>query len=84
MYAERARQLSGICREGVPEGDTDLGAWARLRRQLIQVEREALIGLRNEGRVPAAAMREVERDLDLEEERLNRLVPEQAAAGTPA
>lgn len=84
MYAERARQLSGICRSGVPERTTDLAAWAELRRKLVGVERETLIALRNEGRISAAAMREVERDLDLEQERLQRVVPAAEPAGVPA
>jgi hypothetical protein len=73
MYQERTRQLAGQCR--VPEdggADLDPAAWVDLRRRLLDTEREALLGLLDEGSVPVAVIREVERDLDLEEERLNR------------
>ena len=73
MYGERARQLMGQCR--VPEAggnDLDPGAWLELRRRLLDAEREALFDLIDDGSVPVAVIREVERDLDLEEERLNR------------
>ena len=43
-----------------------------MRKQLLAVERSALLGLREEGRISLAVLREVERDLDLEEERLSR------------
>ena len=73
MYGERSRQLAGECR--VPEAggnDLDPGDWLELRRRLIESEREALFDLIDEGSVPISVIREVERDLDLEEERLNR------------
>ena len=73
MYGERSRQLAGECR--VPEAggnDLDPVEWLELRRRLIEAEREALFDLIDEGTVPIAVIREVERDLDLEEERLNR------------
>ena len=80
MYALRAQQLAGECRTGMPEGpESDVAAWTRLRRHLLAVERAALLDLRREGRVGMGVMREVERDLDLEEERLNRAVPLDAA-----
>ena len=56
------------------EGGSDLDpvGWLELRHRLLDAEREALLDLLDEGSVPLAAIREVERDLDLEEERLNR------------
>ena len=76
MYAIRAQQLSGACRTGVPEsGDSDVATWTRLRRELLGVERSALLDLRDEGKVNVGVVREVERDLDLEEERLQRAAP---------
>jgi CPA1 family monovalent cation:H+ antiporter len=42
----------------------------RLRQELISVERTTVIGLRNQGVINDAALRRVERDLDLEEIRL--------------
>jgi Na+/H+ antiporter len=73
MYTERVRQLTGDCREGVPaRSQADAAAWKKLRQHLLDVERSALLELRNDGRIPLSVAREVERDLDLEEERLAR------------
>jgi CPA1 family monovalent cation:H+ antiporter len=44
--------------------------YSALRRELIGVERGAILGLRNEGRLKPDIMREIQRDLDLEEARL--------------
>jgi CPA1 family monovalent cation:H+ antiporter len=44
--------------------------YSDLRRELIGVERATLLGLRNEGRLKGDVMREIQRDLDLEEARL--------------
>ncbi|RKQ93655.1 sodium/proton antiporter (CPA1 family) [Solirubrobacter pauli] len=41
-----------------------------VRRDLIQAERAAVLGLRNEGRISQDVQRQIERDLDLEEARL--------------
>lgn len=82
MYTERARQLTGDCREGIPpRSQADVANWAKLRKQLVTVEREALIDLRDEGKISLSVLREVERDLDLEQERLSRsAVPRRPAA----
>jgi monovalent cation/hydrogen antiporter len=42
----------------------------RLRRELLEAERAAVVGLRREGRISDDVMRRVERDLDLEDSRL--------------
>jgi CPA1 family monovalent cation:H+ antiporter len=42
----------------------------RLRRELLEAERAAVVGLRREGRISDEVMRRVERDLDLEDLRL--------------
>jgi CPA1 family monovalent cation:H+ antiporter len=44
--------------------------YGTLRRELIGVERDALLGLRNEGRLRPDVLRQIERDLDLEEARI--------------
>ena len=44
--------------------------YSELRRELIGVERDAILGLRNEGRLRQETMRAIQRDLDLEEARL--------------
>jgi monovalent cation/hydrogen antiporter len=42
----------------------------RLRRELLEAERAAVVGLRRQGRISDEVMRRVERDLDLEDSRL--------------
>jgi monovalent cation/hydrogen antiporter len=55
----------------VPEdGRRELQEYGAMRRELIAVERAALLGLRNDGRVSHDVVRSVERDLDLEEARI--------------
>jgi CPA1 family monovalent cation:H+ antiporter len=45
-------------------------AYQRLMRDVIEAQRAALVQMRNEGLISAEVMRRVERDLDLEETRL--------------
>ncbi|MGI8622899.1 MAG: Na+/H+ antiporter [Solirubrobacteraceae bacterium] len=45
--------------------------YGALRRELIGIERSALLGLRGEGRLRPEVLRQIERDLDLEEARLS-------------
>jgi monovalent cation/hydrogen antiporter len=45
-------------------------AYQRLLRELLRAQRKRLIQLRNEGRIGDEAMHRIERDLDLEESRL--------------
>ena len=76
LYASRAGQLAGECRTGVAEETSDTAAWLRLRLDLLDVEREALIALRTEGQITNALTNAVLSDLDLEAERLQRrMVP---------
>jgi CPA1 family monovalent cation:H+ antiporter len=44
--------------------------YQRLRRELLEAERAAVVGLRRQGRISDDVMRRVERDLDLEDARL--------------
>jgi CPA1 family monovalent cation:H+ antiporter len=46
-------------------------AYQRLLREVIQAQREALLALRNDGEISNEVMRRVERELDLEETRLD-------------
>jgi monovalent cation/hydrogen antiporter len=41
-----------------------------LRRELLEAERAAIVGLRRDRRISDEVMRRVERDLDLEDSRL--------------
>ncbi|MCA1688785.1 MAG: Na+/H+ antiporter, partial [Actinobacteria bacterium] len=45
-------------------------AYQRLMRELLRAQRRTLIELRNEGRIGDEAMHRIERELDLEESRL--------------
>jgi CPA1 family monovalent cation:H+ antiporter len=72
LYAQRAHQLAGECADGVPLPESDTAAWLRLRIQLLQIERRQLTQLRDEGDITAPQMVVVQRDIDLELERLGR------------
>jgi monovalent cation/hydrogen antiporter len=45
--------------------------YQRLRRELLEAEREAIVGLRRDGVINDDAMRRLQRDLDLEDARLD-------------
>ena len=72
LYAQRANQLAGECRDGVPVPDSDTGAWLRLRLDLLGTERARLVQLRDEGRITNALLNAVLGDIDLEESRIER------------
>jgi CPA1 family monovalent cation:H+ antiporter len=74
LYRARFRQCQAVL---TGEGDDGRAAaveprvrYSVLRKELIGVERNALVGLRNTGRLRPDVLREIERDLDLEELRL--------------
>jgi Na+/H+ antiporter len=78
--AERLRGLYGFRRERFrsrvdSEADGSLedrsAGYQRLRRELLDAERRAVIELRRTGRIDDEVMRHVVRDLDLEDERLD-------------
>ena len=78
--AERMRGLYGFRQERFrsrydPEGDGALEErsqnYQRLRRELLDAEREAVTTLRREGAIGDDVMRRVVRDLDLEDARLD-------------
>jgi hypothetical protein len=58
-----------------PEGDGKIEKrslkFQRLRRELLEAERHAVIAMRNTGEISDEVMRRVERDLDLEVSRLD-------------
>jgi Na+/H+ antiporter len=77
--AERLRGLYGFRRSRFQArfDSADDGAieqqsadYQRLRRELLEAERAAVVGLRREGRISDDVMHRVERDLDLEDARL--------------
>jgi Na+/H+ antiporter len=46
-------------------------AYQRVRRELLEAERSAIVALRNEGRIADEVMHRLQRDLDLEDSRLD-------------
>jgi CPA1 family monovalent cation:H+ antiporter len=70
-YEERSRLHMARYRGEENEGDEAFdGAYRRLQSALLQVEREAIIGLRDRGVINDEAMRTVQHSLDLEAVRL--------------
>jgi monovalent cation/hydrogen antiporter len=45
-------------------------AYQRLLRELLQAQRQAIVQLRNQGRISNDVMHRIERELDLEDTRL--------------
>ena len=70
LYSTRAQQLAGACRLGVADEQSDVAAWLRFRVHLLQVERSALADARNDGSIDNSVKLAIDRELDLEEERL--------------
>jgi monovalent cation/hydrogen antiporter len=72
LYAFRRRRfatLSGDLDDEDGIVDRSL-AYQRLMHEVIEAQRAAIVQMRNEGLISAEVMRRVERDLDLEESRL--------------
>ncbi len=78
--ADRLRGLYGFRRERFEArlDEADDGrveerslAFQRLRRELLEAERGAILRLRNEGAINDEVMQRIERDLDLEDSRLD-------------
>jgi Na+/H+ antiporter len=74
LYRSRFRRcmavIGGDAEEARAAAREPVERYSELRRDLIGVERDALLGLRNEGRLKPDIWREIQRDLDLEEARL--------------
>jgi hypothetical protein len=72
LYAFRRRRFATL--RGDLEDEDGLAdrslAYQRLTRSVIEAQRAAIVQMRNEGLISADVMRRVERDLDLEETRL--------------
>jgi Na+/H+ antiporter len=74
LYRARFRRcmavIGGDGEEARAASREPIERYSALRRELIGVERDAILGLRNDGRLKPDVMREIQRDLDLEEARL--------------
>jgi monovalent cation/hydrogen antiporter len=71
-YQFRIRRFSARFDEA-DDGAIEEGslAYQRLRRELLEAEREEIVRLRNQGRISDEIMHRIERDLDLEDTRLD-------------
>jgi Na+/H+ antiporter len=71
-YQFRIRRFSARF-DGDDDGVIEEGsqAFQRLRHQALEAERQAIVRLRNEGRISDDIMHRIERDLDLEDTRLD-------------
>jgi monovalent cation/hydrogen antiporter len=71
LYQFRVRRF-GARFDDEDDGALEEGsqAYQRLRREALEAERDELLRLRTEGRISEEAMRRIERDLDLEDARL--------------
>jgi Na+/H+ antiporter len=52
------------------EGQSDIAMAGKLMAEMIEAERDVLRDMRREGEIPADVLREIERELDLDESRL--------------
>ena len=64
----RAR-YHGVDDDGVEERSSQ---FQRLRRELLDAERDAVVALRNDGQITEQVMQRVQRDIDLEDSRLDQ------------
>ena len=71
LYEYRHRRLSARAEEADDDGYEERSlAYQRVLRELLEAQRGAIIRLRNEGSISNDVMHRVERDLDLEDSRL--------------
>jgi hypothetical protein len=73
LYRARFRMCAAVLGGEDPESaarEQRVVDYADRRRELIGIERETLLGLRGTNRLRDATMRQIERDLDLEEARI--------------
>lgn len=73
LYRARFRMCAAVLDGSDPETAARaerIADYGELRRELIGIEREELLNLRSAGRLRNATVRQIERDLDLEEARI--------------
>ena len=73
LYRARFRMCQAVLAGDDPEAaarEQRIADYGELRRELIGIEREELLTLRGSGRLRNETMRQIERDLDLEEARI--------------
>jgi len=67
------RRLRAWERLGGQDAETPTAAYRRLRLEVLQVERDSLVQMRNEGRITDEVLRVLQEDLDIEEALIVRL-----------
>ncbi len=71
LYDYRRRRLKAQAGKIEDDGYEDRStAYQRLVREVLEAQRAAIVGLRNEGTISNDVMHRIERELDLEDERL--------------
>jgi monovalent cation/hydrogen antiporter len=71
-YAQKLETLTAVMDgSGNERFDGHAPVQQRLRQEVLAAERAAVIGLRDRGRIDDETLRLVERELDLEEQRLH-------------
>ncbi len=70
-YEAQVRSITKRFKQAEDEpGEDHAMTYQRLQREALQAERSAVIGLRNQGEINDEVLRHIERELDLEEQRL--------------
>jgi Na+/H+ antiporter len=70
LFDYRRRRFGALVDDDGETFEERADAWRRLMYDLYDAQREALIGMRNRGEISDEVRRKIERDLDLEESRL--------------
>ncbi|HEX6557029.1 MAG TPA: Na+/H+ antiporter [Ktedonobacteraceae bacterium] len=70
-YETRVRSITNRFKQAADEpGEDHAMTYQQLQREVLQAERSAVIGLRNRGEINDEILHRIERELDLEEQRL--------------
>ena len=70
-YEAQVRSITKRFKQAANEpGEDHAMTYQRLQREALQAERSAVIGLRNQGEINDEVLRRIERELDLEDQRL--------------
>lgn len=73
-YDDRVEELERCCMDSQnPTGEIATPQYQRLQQEALKVERQTIIGLRNQQVINDEALRRIQRDLDLAEARLTGL-----------
>ena len=71
-YEDKATRASEQLDGGLSLQDGAIASHQQAHREIIQAERAAVIRLRDQGQIDDEVLREMERELDLEEQRFRR------------